>query len=261
VSAHEAVEALRNLGLPNYEARVFVALQRLGDGSAKEVAAVSDVPRSQVYGAADDLAERGLVEVVEGSPKRYRPVDLETARRYLESRLDRERDRAMENLRSVQREADEPSGVGDVATLRGRQPIGHRAAELVGDATESVILVAAADLGLSDRVADALRERATANVRVTVVTDDPAVSDRFADDPVRVIVPDRVADDDASFNGRTLLVDDDTVLLAVPTDVGDEPLDQMAMWTTGTSIGRILGRYVHAGMAAGVDDDEWDEAG
>jgi sugar-specific transcriptional regulator TrmB len=80
MSTHEAVEALRELGLSNYEARVFVALQRLGSGTAQEVSQVSDVPRSQVYGAADDLAARGLLEVVESSPKAFRPVDLSTAR-------------------------------------------------------------------------------------------------------------------------------------------------------------------------------------
>jgi len=48
----DAVDALKSLGLTTYEARTFVALQKLGAGTASEVADIADVPRSQVYGAA-----------------------------------------------------------------------------------------------------------------------------------------------------------------------------------------------------------------
>ncbi|PSP27801.1 hypothetical protein BRC65_04050 [Halobacteriales archaeon QH_2_65_14] len=54
----EAVDGLKRLGLTTYEARVFLGLQKLGSGTANEVSDVVDVPRSQVYGAAEDLETR-----------------------------------------------------------------------------------------------------------------------------------------------------------------------------------------------------------
>jgi sugar-specific transcriptional regulator TrmB len=55
--------ALQRLGLSEYEAETFVALQQIDSGSASDVAEVSNVPRSPVYGAADDLEDRGLLDV------------------------------------------------------------------------------------------------------------------------------------------------------------------------------------------------------
>jgi len=260
MSTHEAVEALRELGLSNYEARVFVALQRLGSGTAQEVSQVSDVPRSQVYGAADDLAARGLLEVVESSPKAFRPVDLSTARDQLTARLERERERAFENLDAVEGERDHHENGGSVSTLRGTRPIRERVADLVADATEQVVVVGADETLLTGTVADALRERATAGVFVMLATRDPAVRERFDDDPVRVmLVPDA---HHGGFTGRTVLVDDATVLLSVPTEDGaGEPFAEVALWTAGTSIGRILARFIHAGMQSGLEDYPADTAG
>jgi sugar-specific transcriptional regulator TrmB len=253
MSAHEAVEALRELGLSNYEARVFVALQRLGTGTAQEVSQVSDVPRSQVYGAADDLAGRGLLEVVESSPKAFRPVSLATAREQLTARLERERERAFENLDAVDRERSPRDTDGSVSTLRGARPIRERAVDLVADADEQVMVVGMDDELLTDALADVLRGRAAAGVSVMAATRDAAVEERFADDPVRVmVVPDT---HHGGFTGRTLLVDDATVLLSVPTDDGSpEPFEEIALWTAETRIGRILARFIHAGMQSGFDD-------
>jgi sugar-specific transcriptional regulator TrmB len=254
MSAHEAVSALRELGLSNYEARVFVALQRLGGGTAQDVARTSEVPRSQVYGAADDIAARGLVEVVESSPKSYRPVSLERARQQLRARLERQHERAFDNLEAVHGERDDHTDESDVATLRGHGPIQDRAAELAASASEQVLLVGPRGEDLTETVVDVLDDRVSAGVDATVVTDDPAVRERF-DEGVEVICSPASGDD--GYAGRTLLVDDATVLLSVPADDDyAEPVDEVAMWTANTSIGRILARFVHAGMEAGMENDD-----
>src|SRR5699024_1189511 len=69
VSDHdEAVAALKRLGLSSYEAQVFIALQRLDTATVREVDRTTEVPRSQIYGAAEDLAERGLVDIQQSTP-------------------------------------------------------------------------------------------------------------------------------------------------------------------------------------------------
>ena len=252
MSAHDAVEALRELGLSNYEAQVFVALQRLGTGSAQAVSRVSDVPRSQVYGAADDLASRGLVEVVESSPKQYRPVSLAAAREQLREAVERQHQRAFQNLEAVRNEHADRGDERDVATLHGHHPIHERVASLVSEATERVILVAGSEELLAEQVSSALRARAEEGVSVLVVTEESGVADLFADDPVRVIVASR--EGTGGFTGRTLLVDDATVLLSVRTDEDPEPFEETALWTADTRIGDILAAYVHAGMQSGFEE-------
>jgi sugar-specific transcriptional regulator TrmB len=253
MSVHEAVEALCELGLSTYEAEVFVALQRLGTGTAQEVSEQSDVPRSQVYGAADDLAARGLIEVVESAPKSFRPVSLAAAREQLAARVEREQERAFENLAAVQGDHEERDHDGEVSTLRGREPIRDRAVALVDDADEQVVLVGVDDDLLSDAVVDSLCGRADAGVPVTVVTPDETVRERVGQSDVRVVVVPE--DHHGGFTGVTLLVDEATVMLSVPTEPDREaPFDEVALWTAETSIGRILARFVHAGMESGLDD-------
>lgn len=59
-SKAEAVEALTELGSTEYEARCFVALSQLSEGTAQEISQVSEVPQSRVYDIADSLFQRGL---------------------------------------------------------------------------------------------------------------------------------------------------------------------------------------------------------
>lgn len=248
MSTQDAVAALKRLGLPNYQARVFVALQQLGTGTAQDVSDVSEVPRSQVYGAADDLVERGLAELAETSPKQYRPVSLDAARAQLTTRLERERDRAFENLDALRTESPDRDADHAVSTLRGRQPIDERVVALVEDAASAVAFVAPEARSLSPRIEDALRERADEGVAVTVVTAAEALRERFADSPVRVVVMGE--DNPGDFAGRALMVDDETVLLAVATE--DDAVREEAMWTAGSSIGRILAQFMQSGVESGT---------
>lgn len=57
---------LEELGLSPYEARVLLALLRLGSGSSVQVATLAKVPRSSSYGVLDELQAKGLVERVPG---------------------------------------------------------------------------------------------------------------------------------------------------------------------------------------------------
>jgi len=252
MSHREAVDALKALGLGNYEARVFVALHRLGGGTAQEVSKNSEVPRSQVYGTADDLADRGLVEVVETSPKEYRPVDLDTARSILGERLRQEERRAFENLESIRAERTGPTG-GDVSTLRGHQAIDARIAEMTRTAREQVILTFPRGEYLPPEVRRAIEERAAEGVQVTLVSQDSSVREAFAG-AVNVAV---LADPGGpnGFTGRLLLVDDDSILISVLTEDDDaEPMDEMALWTAETKIARILAQFVHAGVQRVLGD-------
>lgn len=247
MSEREAIEGLQTLGLPNYEARVFVALQRLGVGTAQEVSQLSEVPRSQVYGAADDLAERGLVEVVESSPKRYRPVELSTARDVLSERLEREKSRAFDRLESIRASEADHTANQNVSTLRGRQPINDRIATLLAEAEDAAVFVSPDETSITPEIESALRETGDVGVEVTVVTAEASLRDRFADDPVSVFVMSE--DNPADFAGRALMIDDRTVLLAAET--GEEPVEEEALWTGDSSIGRILAAFMRSGMESG----------
>lgn len=245
----DAITALKRLGLSNYEARVYVALQELGTATAKTISDRSEVPRSQVYGAADELADRGLVEVVESSPKGYRAVGLDAAREQLRSRLEREQERAFDHLESIR--ATDPSIQDEevITTLRGRAPITERITSLVGTARHQIAMAAPSETAIADSIATALREQARAGVTVRVMTAEPSVASTFSADPIEVYVMDE--DNPADFAGRGVMVDDSTVLLAV--EPGDDEGSEQALWTAGTTLGHIIAQFMQSGMQSGIE--------
>jgi len=76
-----AVEQLERFGLSTYAARTFVALSSLGTGTARDVSEVSEVPRTRVYDAIDELHDRGLVDIQNSSPRQFWAISAETASR------------------------------------------------------------------------------------------------------------------------------------------------------------------------------------
>jgi sugar-specific transcriptional regulator TrmB len=239
----DAVEALDALGLSTYEAKVFIGLQKLGAGSAREVAEVTDVPRSQVYGAADALAEYGLVDVQQGSPTRFRPVDIEEAREQLVDRLASTADRAFDHIQAVSGQFEESEARSEsLWTVSGSSTLSARAASLVEDATDRVVYGSEDPADLQGDVAEALAAAAGRGVEVLVVSVDPAIGDtvetRFDDVAFMRFPEDRKYEESTS---RMLVCDRDTVLVSViPGEAMPHVSEETAFWSAGGAFAGVL---------------------
>lgn len=237
-----AVEALDALGLSTYEAKVFIGLQKLGSGTASEVAEVTDVPRSQVYGAADALADYGLVDVQQDTPTRYRPVDVDEARERLTERLESTADRAFDYVEAVRGQHDEPeTGSEAIWTVTGTDNISARAATLADDAIERVVYGTGKVNHVDGAVADALESAAERGVDVLVTSSEPAVGERVAE--LRGVgfraSPEELETEEST--GRVLVRDADTILLSVqPTESIPHVTTETAFWSAEGAFATVL---------------------
>ncbi|MFB6269155.1 MAG: TrmB family transcriptional regulator [Halobacterium sp.] len=227
-----AVDALKRLGLTTYEARVFVALQKLGTGTASEIAGVADVPRSQVYGAADDLEDRGLVDVQQSDPTRYRPVDVEEARERLYRQLRSESDAAFDYLESIESEAPAEEESESIWTVRGSENVASRAAQLI-ESADSAVQYGTDDVDyLEPVVRDALADAAKGGAGVVVVSADDAVLEVVDELGVDTVpVGERKPE---MRTGRVLMVDQEAVLISVRGDT------EAAFWSRDTGFATML---------------------
>jgi sugar-specific transcriptional regulator TrmB len=248
----EAVEALNALGLSTYEARVFVALVRLGSGTARDVASITDVPRSQVYTTADDLESRGFISIRRSNPQVFHPVSLAEARARLERRFERRRDTAFDHLESVERTA---AGAGDdrseeVWSITGEPAVTERIARLVEGAGRTV-LYGANDL--DDPEPDLLETFAAATERgidlVLLAEGDQPVAPVWGSAGVRetVRLPDAEAGNE--YAERVLIVDFETFLLSVR---GAGAAEETAVWSAGSTFARVFARLI-AGSFPGAE--------
>ena len=153
----KAVGVLQQLGLKEYEAKCFVALSRVPNGTAKDVSEITDVPRTRVYDAIRVLEAQGLVEIQHGSPQKFRAVPvreaIETLRHQYESRVDTLQD-ALTDIDPV--DTDEGTSAHEVWALTGGSAIANRTRQLVDDADEEVVMVVGSDELLTDDLVAAL---------------------------------------------------------------------------------------------------------
>jgi sugar-specific transcriptional regulator TrmB len=209
------------------------------------------VPRSQVYGAAEELTEIGLVELQQSTPKRYRPVGLDTARRQLAEELKAEADRAFSYLEAQRRAHTERETRDDVWTIRGREPVNSRAVELVEQATDSVLFAAPGPEYVSEELVEAIRERLDAGVAVRVVSESEDVRARFrSTDGIDVAAP--VDSHPKDYTGRVLLVDERAVLLSTAPQSSSP--DETAIWSSDSAMAEILAGAIAGGINSLVRD-------
>jgi sugar-specific transcriptional regulator TrmB len=180
----ETTSVLESLGFTEYEARCFVALTRLGQGTAREVAEVAGVPRPRVYDSVEQLQERGLADVQDAQPRRFRAADphdaVETVRREYGRRLDR-LDGLLPRLRSP-RSREESAGMW---VVEGNEAVSDRLAALAADATEELLVVVAVPDLLTDEFVDELGAAADRGVSITLASPGGEIRDS-----VRAIAPD-----------------------------------------------------------------------
>ncbi|MGH3064693.1 MAG: TrmB family transcriptional regulator [Gaiellaceae bacterium] len=67
----QLVDTLSELGLTNYEARVYLALTRRGSSTAAETARVAGIPRQRIYDVLSSLVTRGLASSRPGQVTKY----------------------------------------------------------------------------------------------------------------------------------------------------------------------------------------------
>jgi predicted transcriptional regulator len=83
-----AVENLVQLGLKEYEARIYIALVGLGEANVRRIHEVSGVPRPRVYDVLNALDEKGFIEIRQGSPLMYKAVRPDIVVSFLKKDLD-----------------------------------------------------------------------------------------------------------------------------------------------------------------------------
>ncbi|OVE85747.1 TrmB family transcriptional regulator [Natronolimnobius baerhuensis] len=242
VDETEAIDAFERLGLTSYEAKVFIALHQLGSGTARDVDRVADVPRSQVYSVAESLEERGLLEVQQSSPIRYRPVSLEEAERTLQNRFEQERERAFAYVDEVKQDSTGEETQEDIWTVRGRDRVDDRVLDLLSRADDRIVFGTRLPEFITEPLERALETQAAEGVSVLVVSRDETIRAQFDDlEGVAVDSPPKSRTGDQR-SGRIIIIDDDTILLSVVDDDGCET----AIWSAGSLFASVLVQLIEA---------------
>ena len=230
-----AVKQLKALGLSTYAARTFVALVSLGEGTAQDVSEVADVPRTRVYDAADELHDRGLVDVKQSSPQRYWAISTETAGRHFEQEYDHRvtvLTDALDQLASANRSTEQQG----VWTVTGRDTVTERVVDFISSADDEVVFMTIGEL-LTDEVAECLSTANDHGVSIRLAEMSQSVESRLEQDVPDAQLFESVWDWSDTPAGRLLMIDQNKTLVSVLVDGNGEhppePRDETAIWGAG----------------------------
>ena len=174
--------SLRDLGLSEYEARVYRALLDTGPTTAKELSRASEVPMGRIYDVLASIETHSLVRSQSASrPKKYVAVEPETAlsrlltdrRRELEAKADQYEEIVSELTAEL--DATEPTDETFWTAAVGPGETVDLLVERIAAADESVVMVAAAlsaqfDVdAVGNRVAEELNEAIDRGVDVSLL--------------------------------------------------------------------------------------------
>src|SRR6266851_4386159 len=95
-------KALKEFGLTEYEAKVYVSLVESGTQAASELSRTASIPYSKIYEILGNLERKGWVETEQGRPSKYYPkapsTALESSRSRLETALNSSQSDAMVSM-------------------------------------------------------------------------------------------------------------------------------------------------------------------
>ena len=230
-----AIEQLERFGLSNYAARTFVALASLESGTARDVSRITEVPRTRVYDAVDELHDRGLVDIQQSSPRRFWAISAETATRTFERELDRRIDvlrTALGELESVEQRTEQRG----VKTVNGEPAVTERVLEFITDADEEIAYMTVGDL-LTDELIDALADAADRGVPIELAGMSTGVHERIQKRVPGATTFESLWEWSDTSAGRLMMVDGRrTLVTALVNDADAKPSDprsETAIWGVG----------------------------
>lgn len=255
-SEHQtAVELLQELGLKEYEARSFVALSRLSRGTAKEIAELSEVPRTRIYESIRELESYGLVEIQHSNPQVFKAVPIDEAVETLRTEYETRTDQLEAALQALSPARTEEEVIHEVWTLSGANAVANRTHQLIDDATDQLILVVGDDSVVTADLLDRLQAASDRGASVAIGSTDQTIVDELEGtlpdaavfrSELDWLTSSPIADDDTKIT-RLLLIDLKTILVSSTHDNGEE---EQAVFGRGFDNGvvTITRRLLTAGL-------------
>lgn len=225
---HEVIGQLKTLGLNEYEAKAYHALNTAGDCSAGELSEKAELPRPRVYDVLSSLQYKGFVMMESGRPVKYSAIPLNealiTLKKQKTSQLQSELERIEKNAESISgmlknNPSNEKFSIEDgVWTIRGRNAIYSKLASMFGNAKDSITITSTSS-GLERKFSEHYGILKKARERgVTVKTVGPSK-------PLKFEVDAHITKDVPS---RFVLVDNQALFFLTGEDT--QPEEEVGLW-------------------------------
>ncbi|MBI9103120.1 MAG: TrmB family transcriptional regulator [Spirochaetales bacterium] len=157
------IEQLKELGLSEYEGKIYTTLLKESPLTAYEAAKRAGIPSSKVYGVIDKLSTQEiLLEVPDGAKKKFAPIDPKDLVENYRFHINQTLDTLAENLKKEKQEED-----NYIWNIHEYASFIEKAERLIAEGESSILI----SLWVEelDMVKPFLQEKVTSGVKTAVV--------------------------------------------------------------------------------------------
>ncbi len=161
---------LRQFGLSEYESRAYLVLTMYGVSAASFVSERTRIPSSKVYDVLNSLKIKGLVEVAQAKPKKFRAIDP----KYALSGIAEKRELAAKQLKDKtldiinKLEPPEENDLSHIWSSAGRKIFFNKGSELLKKANEYV-MATTSNFSRSAYLDEAILDAAKRGVKIKIL--------------------------------------------------------------------------------------------
>lgn len=138
--SRETIDALKRMGLTDYETRTYLALNSIITGTASQISQASQVPRPKVYNVLKSLAKKKFIEMGSGKPIKFTVIPPHEIFERNRNEIRKSLDRAEAELNVVY-ESQIPHVPAPIWILHGPDKIVNKELEIIARAEESLFIM------------------------------------------------------------------------------------------------------------------------
>ena len=235
----EIFQALRGLGLTEYEVRVYITLLENGSMTAAEISSASGIPYSRIYEVLTRLEKKGWIEALSGRPKLYKPLPPSEAVKIVKFELERQ----LENYENVVIEKLQPLYEKqalverpDVYIIRGIDNILARVIEMFEGAKKKVMIsMSNIKIEYIKVIEDALRNLKNRNIKIEILTSTDSSPEALS----RLSKYGEIRIRDRLYGGGVIVDDHEVMLLLMGKS------NVLAIWSTHIELATLARDYFY----------------
>lgn len=187
------VNALKTLGLSNYDARVYATLVLFDHAEAKEIVDFLSLSKPCVYDALESLANRGLVVKRRSKPASYSAISPEMAISILMSDHEKASEQALSVLKQLEKEKARTDAEDTIWTIYGDANMEYKIRDLFHKARHHITCM------LGDRYVSLLENVHVRDIpiHIMVLSGSPGIEEKMhaifsgKNADIRIIPPER----------------------------------------------------------------------
>ena len=103
----ESLNLLKQVGLNQYESKLYLALLSTGPISASDSAAIAGIPRPRAYDVLEKLEKRGFIVSQPGRPVKFAAAPLNEAFNRLKTQKEKEHKQQLQNIAVIEKQLSE----------------------------------------------------------------------------------------------------------------------------------------------------------